>query len=62
MHSSCVECYGFYGWVSIGFVGGVVVGCVHVFVSRCVVWVLGSGVGVVFAEELFYCWLMMFAR
>ncbi len=53
VHSSCVKCHGFYSWVSIGFVGGVVVGCFHVFVSGCVRWVLGGGMGVVFGEEPF---------
>ncbi len=53
MHSSYVKCHGLYGRVSIGFVGDVVVWCVNVFVSGCVGWVLGSGVGVIFGEEPF---------
>ena len=36
VHSSCVKCYSFYGWVSIGFVGGGGVECVLVNVSSCV--------------------------
>ena len=39
VHSSSVKCYSFYGWVSIGFVCGVVVRCYFVVVSSCVRWV-----------------------
>ena len=44
VHSPCVKCHGFDGWVSIGFVGGVFVGWGRCVESGCVGWVLGGEV------------------
>ncbi len=51
MHSHCVKCYGVDGRVSIGCVGGFLVGrCGDIF-SVCVGWLLGGCGCVLFGKE-----------
>ncbi len=44
VHSPCVKCYGYDGWVSIGVVGGVFVGRGRGVDSGCGGSLLGDGV------------------